>query len=136
MVDGDAIRAAGQVEPPPWLDAGTDREHEQRVAARIGHVAPRSLTAAVDAGHVRRPDARRRSSHDASGRVAQLDDALAAEQDHAAPACEGGDVTRGALGRGQVRHTGRAAPGERAERADRQRCMQSPGARDERGTVS
>jgi hypothetical protein len=112
MVHADAIRPTRQVEPPPRLDPGTDREHEQRVAARVGDVAPRPAAAGVDARDVRGADARGSTGDDPPARVAQLDGALAAEQHHAASAGQLGDVAGRSRGRRELRHAGRAAPGE------------------------
>jgi hypothetical protein len=114
MVDADAIRSAGQVEPAPRLDPGADREHEQRVAARVGDVAPRPPGPAVDAGDVRGSKARGGARDDPPARVAQLDDALATQQHHAAPAGQLGDVAGRSRGGRKLRHAGRAAPGKHA----------------------
>jgi hypothetical protein len=108
MIEAEAIRTAGKVVPPPRLDAGADCEHEQGVAARVGHVAPRPGGGAIHAGDVRRPDAGRRAADGPSARVAQLQDALASEEDDATPARERGDLTRGAGRRRQLVHGGRA----------------------------
>jgi hypothetical protein len=115
VVEADAIRTAGQVEPSPRLDAGADREHEQRVAARVGHVAPRRRCATVQARDVRRAHAGRRTPDGPTARVAQLDDALAAQQDHAAPARQRGHVARRAGRRRQLADRRRAAAGDRAD---------------------
>jgi hypothetical protein len=135
MVDADAIRAAGQIEPALRLDAGADREHEQRVAARVGHVAPRPRAAVIGAGHVRWSDARGSSSQDPAARVAQLDDPLAAEQDHAAPARQRGDVARRPLRRGQLGDVGRAAACKHGDRGGGHCAQRGPSAGDERGAV-
>jgi hypothetical protein len=120
MVNADAIRPSGQVEPPLRLDRGADREDEQRVAARVGDVAPRPRGRAVDAGDVRGADARRSTADDPPARVAQLDDPVAPEQHHAPSPGQRGDVAVGPGGRRQPRDAGRAAPGEQHRRGDRQ----------------
>jgi hypothetical protein len=108
VIEAEAIRTAGKVVPPPRLDAGADCEHEQRVAAGVGHVAPRPGGGAIHAGDVRRPDAGRRAAEAPSARVAQLAGALASEEDDAAPAGERGDLARGADRRRQLVHGSRA----------------------------
>jgi hypothetical protein len=121
MVEADAIRAAGQVEPPPRLDACPDREHEQRFTAGVGHVAPRDRRAMVHAGDVRRPDAGGRAAQAPSARVAQLEHALAAEEHDAASTTQPCHLTRGAGRRRQPLHGGRAAARERGRR-HQERC--------------
>jgi hypothetical protein len=116
VVEADAIRPAGQVEPPPRLDACPDREHQQRFTAGVGHVAPRDRRAMVHAGDVRRPDAGRRAAQAPSARVAQLEDALAAEEDDAASTAEPGDLTPGAGRRGEPVDGRRATARERGHR--------------------
>jgi hypothetical protein len=116
VVEVDAIRAAGQVEPPPRLDACPDREHEQRFTAGIGHVTPRDRRAMVHAGDVRRPDAGGRAAQVPPARVAQLYHALAPEEHDAASTTERGHLTRGAGRRGQPLHGGRAAARKRGGR--------------------
>jgi hypothetical protein len=115
VVEADAIRAAGQVEPPPRLDAGADREHEQRLAAGVGHVAPRGRGAAVQAREVRRADAGRRAAEAPPASVPQLENALAAEQRHRAAPRQGGHVSGGAGRRRQPSDAGRSAAGERPD---------------------
>lgn len=94
MVEAEAIRTSGKVQPARRLDAGADCEHEQGTAAGVGHVAPRPARGAIHAGDVRRSDAGRRAADAPPARVAQLDGALASEQDDAAPAGEHGDLAR------------------------------------------
>jgi hypothetical protein len=108
VVEAEAIRTAGKVEPAGRLDAGADCEHEQGVAAGVGHVAPRPARGAIHAGDVRRSDAGRSAADAPPARVAQLDGALACEQDDAAPAGERGDVARRPDRWRQLAHRSRA----------------------------
>jgi hypothetical protein len=73
---------------------------------------------------VRRSDAGRRTADAPPARVAQLDGALAAEQDDAAPAGEHGDVACGADRRRQILHGSRATARQAHEgqRAEREAC--------------
>jgi hypothetical protein len=121
VVEADAIRPAGQVVPPPGLDAGADREHEQGVAARVGHVAPRRRRAAVQARDVCRAKAGRRAADEPAARVAQLEDALAAQQDHRSPVRQSRGLAGRPCRRGQLAHAGRPAAGERPQRGDTER---------------
>jgi hypothetical protein len=125
VVEADAIRTAGQVEPSPRLDAGADREHEQRVAARVGDVAPRRRRAAVQARDVRRPQAGGGAAEPPAARVAQLEDALAAEQSDRPSAGQGREVARRTGRRGQLRERRRAAARQRHQRGHTER---EPGA--------
>jgi hypothetical protein len=122
VVEGDAIRTSAQVEAPPRLDAcHTNREHEQRVAPGVGHVAPRGRRAMVDARDVRRPNARGRAAQAPSARVAQLEHALAAEEHDGAPATERSDLTREAGRRRQPVAGRRAAARDRGHRHQERR---------------
>jgi hypothetical protein len=121
MVEADGIGAAGEVQPPPRLDPVAHGEHEQRVAARVGDVAPRRRDTAVDAGDVRRPDAGRRAADEPAARVAQLEHALAAEEDDAAPTGQRRGLARGTDGRRQLVHARRAAAGEHEHGPDPER---------------
>jgi hypothetical protein len=108
VIDAEAIRTAGKVVPPPRLDAGADCEHEQGVAAGVGHVAPCPAGGPIHAGDVRRPDAGRRAADAPAARVVQLEDALASQEDDAAACGERGGLARGADGRWQLVHGSRA----------------------------
>jgi hypothetical protein len=121
VVDAKAIRAAGQVVPPPRLDARAHREHEQGVVARVGHVAPGPRGGAIDAGDARRADARRRAAQEPSARVAQLEDALAAVEDDGSPVGERDHFARPPGGRRKLVDRFRTAPGERHQRGDTER---------------
>jgi hypothetical protein len=116
VVDPDPIRPAGQIEPARRLDPPAHGEDEQRVAARIGHPAPRRRHAVVEARHVRRTKAGWRPAEQSTSGVAQLDRALAAEQDDAAAVPERRHVARGSDGRGQAIERRRSAAGQHAER--------------------
>jgi hypothetical protein len=118
VVEADASGTAGQVEPPSRLDPVAHGEHEQRVAARVGDVAPRRRCAAVQAGEVRRADAGRGVAEEPAARVAQLEHARAAEEDDAASTGQRRDLACGAYGRRQLADTRRAAAGEHEQRAD------------------
>jgi hypothetical protein len=118
MVEADGIGAAGEIQPPPRLDPVAHGEDEQRVAARVGHVAPRRRDTAVQAGDVRRPDAARRAAEEPAVPVAQLEHTLAAEENDAAPTGQRRDLARGTDGRRQLVHARRAAAGEHEDRAD------------------
>jgi hypothetical protein len=87
-VDGHGAGIAGEVEPASGLDPRAHREHEQRLAARIGDVAPRRRPA-IEAGDVRGPHAGRRTADAPPARVAQLDHPLATEENDAAAIGEG-----------------------------------------------
>jgi hypothetical protein len=129
VVEGDAIRTAGQVQPTPRLDAGADGEHEQRVAARVGDVAPRRRNTVVHASEVRRADAGRRAAEEPAAPVAQLEHARAAEENDAAPAAQRRDVARAADGRRQLLHARRAAAREhRRDREQRRAERATPAA--------
>jgi hypothetical protein len=122
VVEADAIRTSAQVEAPARLDAcHTNREHEQRVAPGVGHVAPGGRRAMVHARDVRRPNARGRAAQAPSARVAQLEHALAAEEHDGAPTTERGDLTRGAGSRRQPVDGRRAAARERGHRRQERR---------------
>jgi hypothetical protein len=118
VVEADGIGAAGEIQPPPRLDPVAHGEHEQRVAARVGDVAPRRRDTVVEAGDVRRADAGRRAAEEPAVRVAQLEHALAAEEHGAAPTGQRRDLSPSTDGRRQPVHARRAAAGEHEDRAD------------------
>jgi hypothetical protein len=118
VVEADGIGAAGEIQPPPRLDPVAHGEHEQRAAARVRHVAPGRRDTAVQAGDVRRPDAGWRAADEPAARVAQVEHALAAEEDDAAPAGQRRDPSPGTDRRRQLVHARRAAAGEHEHRAD------------------
>jgi hypothetical protein len=126
VVEADGIGTAGQIQAPSRLDAIAHGEHEQRVAARVGDVAPRRRDAVVQAGDVRRADAGRRAAEHTAARVAQLEHASAAEEDDAAPSGQRRDLARGPGRRRQLVHARRAAAGEHEHCADPGRHRKPP----------
>jgi hypothetical protein len=124
-VDGHGAGIAGEVEPASGLDPRAHREHEQRLAGRVGDVAP-CRRPAIEAGNVPGPHAGRRTADAPPANVAQLDHPLATEEDDAAAIGEVGHRARRPSRRRQLAHGGRAAAGQPQERASRQRAHSSP----------
>jgi hypothetical protein len=120
VVQPDAIRPAGQIEPAPRLDAIAHGEYQQRVPARVGDPAPRRRRAAVQARDVRGPDAGRSAAEQPPACVAQLEHALAAEQDDAAPAQERRDLASRTDRRGKLLRRSRAAAEQHRRRGQEQ----------------
>jgi hypothetical protein len=116
VVQSDAIRPTGQIQPSPRLDAAAHGEDQQRVPARVGHPAPRRRCSAIQARDVRGTDASGRAAEDPSARVAQLERALAPEQDDAAPAGERSDLARRADRRRELIDARRSAAGQHRRR--------------------
>jgi hypothetical protein len=116
VVEADAVRPAGQIEPPPRLDARAHGEDEQRVAARVGHPAPGRRRAAVQAREVRGADAGGRATEHPPAPVAQLEHALAAEEHDAAPVRERRDLASRTDRRGKLLRRSRAAGDEHCRR--------------------
>jgi hypothetical protein len=112
VVQADAIGPAGQVEAPPRLDTRAHGEHEQRIVAGVGHVAPGGRRAAVQARDMRGAHAGGRAAQHPSVGAAQLEFARAAEQDHAAAAAQRGDLAGRAGGGWKLRVRRRTAAGE------------------------
>jgi hypothetical protein len=124
-VDGHGAWIARKVEPASGLDPRADREHQQRLAARVGDVAPRRRPA-IEAGDVRGPHAGRCTPDAPPALVAQLDHPLATEEDDAAAIGEVVHRARWPSRRRQLLHGGRAAAGQPQEPACRQRAHSSP----------
>ena len=135
-VEREAVRAARQVVAAHRLDAGADREDEQRVAPRVGHVA----RPAIEAGDVGRAEARRRAPDPPPGAgVVEVEPALARGDDgDTSPAVEHGcppplppppPPTPTPPPRGRVAHDTFRSVADRGHRAGRDAC---PGA-GERG---
>lgn len=130
VIQADAIRTPRQVEPARWLNARTHGEHEQRVAARIGHPAPRRRCSAVQARDVRGAQARWRAAEEPSARVAQLEDPLATEQHDRPSMLQGGHLARRADRTRQLTNGRRAAPQQQRRHSDDERA---PGTRADAG---
>jgi hypothetical protein len=136
VVQADAIGAAGQIEPPPRLDARAHREHEQRVSARVGHPAPGRRRAAVQAREVRGADAGRRAAEHQPACVAKLEHALAAEQDHAAPVQKRRDLASRTDRRGKLLRRRRAAAEQRRRRDEEQQRAEPAAAAPPHGSAA
>jgi len=130
LVHADAIRAARQVEPARRLDARTHGEHEQRVAARIGHPAPRRRRPAVHARNVRGAQAGWRAADEPSARIAQLEHPVATEQHDRPSMLQAGDLARRADRWRQLINGRRAAAQQQRRHRDHERA---PAARADAG---